>query len=322
MGNCLVTKLKGSVDNDNLFKLGESILCSVKAGTLGGLALFNSLSNHVSVRTANGGVFCNAEGTPLGVTSINLPEGVQTDVIIRAAAGDDAPIIINDPTYATPIIWNIDSNDSIQPSNLTGDMTPYFTYRPLINPSGNSRDRYKNSLYLNIDNIQVSPTIVYFSGLRAINKIEGNIENLIKETLIYCTIIYFPNNKGVYGNITNIMQYLPSLTTLSLYDTSITCNIEELAQVLPTTVKTLFIGLGTTLSGSVEAFCETMLSRYGGVSHNLTFGVGGTAVTLHGVAITDTLDFKVEFGSGSITIKYNISGDTIATYNGSTWTYA
>lgn len=322
MENCLVKKLKGTVDNDNLLKLGESILCSVKAGTLGGLALFNPSDNPVSVRTANGGVFCNAQGTPLGVTSISLPKQVQTDVIIQAAAGD-APIIINDPTYATPVIWNIDSNGAIQPSNLTGDMTPFFKYRPLFNPSGNERDRAYNSLYLNIDNLCTLQTVHNYNGLIVINKVEGSINNLIKDSCPGLINIDLHGQRGVTGDLVSVIQNAPAMTAISLYQTSITCNIEDLAQFISTDVTRCFIGYGTNLSGSVETFCETMLSRLEGATKNIVLGVGYTAATFHGVALTtDNRDFKLEFGNGSITIKYNNSGETIATYNGSTWTYA
>ena len=83
MGNCLVTKLKGVVDNDNILKLGEIRFLTSKSDSINRCYL--SFTESTTVKIINDGHFYNSTTSDLGKNLSLLPQ--QSSVNTKVSPG-------------------------------------------------------------------------------------------------------------------------------------------------------------------------------------------------------------------------------------------
>ena len=103
MGNCLVTKLKGTVDNDNLAKFGQTILKFNQTGGNDSLDWFDLLTNsngEVAITSPNGGNYVIAgDGNP-------IPANTRGTGWLRKASSGITDFIF-DSCYNVGLIYNV-----------------------------------------------------------------------------------------------------------------------------------------------------------------------------------------------------------------------
>lgn len=300
MENCYVEEYLKVATNDSLLGIGEAYFGYAKAGSIVTFKLFRgSVEGEISLRLVGSGFFSDSQGTSLGVDTISISSGSETFVYVNATGGD-THIIISNPTYNAPLV-------TINDSNFYGDLTEYYKYRNIRQNS----DFQNMKASLNLDEIKgLGNGHLKFTNCE---NVTGNINRFSGLTEIRV------NNTKCSGNLNNLDWSL--LGTVGTFGSNVGGNIETLGQQVPETrTLNLFIGY-SPITGSLEKFCENQLAK--GRTATITVGVGNSNATFHGsTTLLNGINTKLEFATNSITIKNNSTNAVLATYDGSTWTYA
>lgn len=187
--DCLVTKLKGTVSDENIAKLGEYVV-QISAGGIVEFKVYSTL-NTVNLRIVGNGYFTNSDGLQ-NLGKNKTIEASQDDVLYLSAGNYD--IYISDKYSLDTLQVNMSVNmnnkisldiDNLYANNLTrlqvanggtGDLTKYFNNK-------------------NINLVLLDTT-----------DFTGDISNLFKEYVgDPITSISLLRSKGIYGDITNIL---------------------------------------------------------------------------------------------------------------------
>lgn len=196
MAKCLVTKLNGSVDNNELLRLGEMRIKveSVESPTKDTQGFGVSFAEPTTVEIVGDGYF----------TDNTLTENKGKSMVVSSSQG----VIVNQAT--TVAIRN------------KYKLTSLNVFIPSGNPYG------KNKV-LNIDDLKYSTSLISLNLSET--QVSGNIANL--KNLVALRTLMLTKNK-VAGDIANLKS-LTSLTALSLYNTHVNGNIADLKNLVALT---------------------------------------------------------------------------------------
>ena len=330
MENCLVTKLKGVVDNDNLPVLG-----TLRFKVLNNDELY--FQNVEKVSIIGGGHFCSDSSYSDNIGKMLVPEtgtnyirayvaldtaGVPCDILIKDSYGLQKlsstvvgrPILTGDFSqlnYRTPVnirlttdkdaYGNLDSMDVSQLGAQEG-----MSYGITIENTSSAR----NNIEFNIEKLAEISNASFKVVNLAKSKAYGNIFSISSRNLLYIDL----NQTDVVGTI-NSFENNTNITWLSLYSCpSIYGNIESLYKLINTTRILLS---GTAVTGTIETLAEGMLAQGKTTEVQITVQYGTfNNIPLNGGRVS------LNFGSGTITVRQNTStGSILGTYSNGTWTY-
>lgn len=335
MKNCLKTKLKGVVNDNNLRKLGEWIIPVVKLGTVSYPSNQQSISVafNASVETP---VLITVDGDGYFATSLEglTPEDGLTELLITDDsqkalyfANENYNIHISNKYLVTRFLINGQnaSNRSIIVPNLDE-----LEYSPLtqirfnyVNGTLNLASLSKNTTMLNIegvasgitgdlDNLSTLTTLQYITlnsvpivgNLSSLSALTGVKDLWIKNTDIEGNIssLTMPNlrnlqleNTRVSGNVSGLASHADKLTIVLLHNTNISGDVAGIGALKVCT----YIVLDNT---SVEGTLESMASSAATYRNSGTMKVDAknTGVTYQGNAfVRATITFT---GSGQYTV--------------------
>lgn len=248
MGNCLVTKLKGAVDNDNLLRIGEGCFEVMKNKTSN--TIITATQSPITIRKKDGSAF-NA------VTNGETKTGV-TSVIGNAITLSDAGIYVIDNKYKV---------EAVNSQQLYANYPDTFDYSPLYSldvMNGVVRidklPKYKDTLIeLIYTNVSLSEN--NWSYISLLTKLK---------TLQLSTILGVSLTTGAFGN------FIPaSVTTFRGGDGYMSGSIEDFvaarraAGVTEGSLSMAWLGNGVTFNGNAVGVGAKTLSWTGST---ITFG--------------------------------------------------
>ena len=361
MGNCLVTKLKEIVNNDELVRLGSMRLFCKKQATITyemQQALQIRVSSDVTIYPKGNGkvspTFAGLVTNPLdsytvtpqmeltvlyftnddytveltnkyGITHLGTPwfSGGDDLQYTRVVHADTAEL-----SYCTSLKW-IDFNHG----EIDGDVAnlPKGILTNVSSPN--------SGLYGEIDKIELSSEQGVLVSLNMYNlpNLRGDFGILLQRYKFSGMSLH---DTMVEGDIASLINS-PSIENVDLDKTKVSGNLSVFdnftslrnAKMSESLVAgdimyfggnpnlTLLYLNNTNVEGTLEALIERLVSS-GKTSGSTTVQVTGANVTLHGqVMVSEASKYSCHFSSGSCTIKGFNTGNTLATYDGSTWTY-
>lgn len=288
MGNCYVTKLNSVVDNDNLEK-------------------FDTIKIAVSQQELNA-------------------SGQQQCIIIRTITGGAITLYVES-----------NSNGYFVEDNYA-DLSDPSKHKKTIDISSTSNkyiwianDNY--NLYINgkskLTKISCRGPYGYYSLLSGFDESLMGCNNLNVFDIAgrrdnFDTSVLPDNIKSVnldYAQISlNISDFsrLSNLENLSLQQSYINGQITDIANLINLTSLNI-AGPHTHVTGSIEGFVEALISN-GKTSGTLTFNQRDSTglITLNNIAGIASLSITIS----GITASVSQDGNIVASYDGSTWTYA
>lgn len=335
MENCLVKKLKRSVDNDNLLVFG-----TLRFTVLNNQELFLAGVEEVSIN--GNGHFCSDNTFSDNIGKVLTSAGADSSIrayIALDVEGVLCDLVIKDNYNISKFAVSVAHQNS---KTLSGDFSQ-FNYRQPINivmftdenaygdmnhidvsalgaQQGqnyglyiNNKDNNKNNIKFNIEKLSAAAANPSFKELRFHNsKAYGNIS-----ALSGCTFLenIYLHNTDVAGDISSLAE-LTNLTWLSLYiNENVTGNIESLYKLTKTT-RLLFSN--TSVTGTIEGLAEGMLAQ----GKTTEVQVTAKNTTFHGVELANNR-LSLNFGTGTVTVRQtNSTGVVLGTYANGTWTYA
>lgn len=221
MENCLVTQLKGSVNNNNLPVLNGIVITVNKKDTTDSEIRIQAVNDNIVVKTANGDakIKCSALGYNSYTSQITVTPGQNYDILVK-----------NDAQY------------NIIVSNKAN--IKKFIVRAGANVDGAySLDIDKFNYIENLDELTLArcmatwdlsdfyvPSLTILSTLP--NTITGNVSDFAKYPSLYYLIV----SRSISGTMGDILDYVPNLESINL-------------------------GEAYLITGSVEAFGEKMYSK-------------------------------------------------------------
>ena len=283
MGNCLVTKLKGTVDNQNLMPLG-SFAVKFKQGVNGSIRYGNFA--YIRAYIVGSGYFSDDTYVPNYGTEREFIASPTFKGYIYVVPTGDCKVVICDDDYSTfgIITYNcyIDDNTLFNGSRTIAN----------VGVTNGTEKSIKDMHNFNMSSMSYG---LPFGGITY-----HNCANVSGDT-------------SMFIGLTNVA----TSCRIMLYGTKFTGNVVNLASLY--NAQEFNFG-NTTVWGRLEDLLVAMLNN--GADRTISFGFLNSAVTFNNTSIT-SYDFSVIFDStnSTITVK-NISTDvTVATYASGTWTY-
>lgn len=280
MKNCLLTQLKGVVNNDSLVKLDEmKIFVDANSGVTDSRKITVNNVNNVTFRIVGDGYFTDSTFT-------------QNNGKTKTIASGDSTFYVSD--FAGKIITNL-KKTSYQGLILGDDL--YIDIN-LISQNQNtngiifeskSEKKWGNIKSLNgmfSNRTANNGSIILISG----KKLVGNIEEIDFTHIRHYNIIRCLNVSGSVANIHNAKN----LVSLQIYGTAISGEIK--------TFLTNMLTDGDTPRGntSISIYCNNIVTFNGNAAYSST-----------------TIPVIATFDNGSITVTFD--GNTIGTYSGGSW---
>lgn len=295
--DCLVTKLKGSVDNANLSVLGMFRVKFTPNGTAGASDELTLIVSEDTTIKIEGGTFND------GNTSKLIPANTVTKILTNNV---ESTIFI--PKYNVTAI-----------SNLNGKTKPNFSDLDYLG-NGNlvgfnvedgigSITSFEN---VSINNFKIRSISSTLSGdLTGIN-IAGNLE--VHSPNLQGTVVLKNTNGDINTMQSNVVSDFSQLSTPSI--TKIRGRGKgNVLNLISSSIQQIEL-YGTDVVGTTESVVEKLYDL-GVTSGTITFKVYSTSVTLNGVKVPGT---AMSIHCGNTMQVYN--GEyVVATYDGSTWTY-
>jgi hypothetical protein len=254
MDNCLVTKLKGVVDNNNLLKPGEIVLTFNTSGQ--GITISN---NKGVVLTTENGTF--ADGTTSKTLTIDQVEYFQFNTAGTVLHISDKYGLVyfnpGDSGTAKEVCVNIDD----------------LKYSPSLAKLQSRLDTGITGNLKTIDN---------FANLSSVD-LRGcpNVTGSINLNLPACSKFFISGNPNITGDIANAIFVRGNavLTECVVSDTKIAGSINSL--LIPLTCTSFNISANKNLEGTLEAFAAAQ----GRTSGSMWISVIGTQITYNGEAV-------------------------------------
>jgi hypothetical protein len=313
MENCLVTKLKGSVNNDSL-----PIYGAFKLKVVGNTELyFTDDASIISFdfEIIGDGHFCsnNTYSDDLGKTITAKTVWVATSTSCILVVKDAYKLARSSMSTAVEGDFSfLNYRDCVRiqfrvTQNATGVIDTKFEncthFNILVNSGNNNKMAFDLGIFSN------STTIQYLTGRNGIA--HGSLSSLANCTnLVSITL----QSSYVTGSI-SALSALTSLTNIELYKNDIEGDISALNNILGLTQCVMG---QSNIEGSVDALLETWWRA--GKRNNCTIGFQISQCTFLGNAIT--VDYIAKFSNNGIVVRNVADTQTIATYDGSTWTTA
>lgn len=292
MGNCLITKLKVSVNNDDLLKIGEYRF-STKSGGNVYINPGNSAVKNITLNT----------DYPVGIVNIPSIDGnyvLSVDKYkVFTLEGTGLSINTNGLKFASNLT-------NIKNCYVSGDVSKFLEI-----PSLTILDfRPNNDLTGSISSVQSSLRKFKYEG-DEVKHITINLKSLLNSNLNLQEFTCSRANISSFD--TSGLVQNDNLTRFAIHINPISINLSVLVVYKNLTVLNVAF---TSVSGNVEDLLSAMLSA-GRTSGNLTFYGDHSSVKLNSKAVPDTS--TILFAANSITMKNG--ADTIASYDGTSWTY-
>lgn len=304
MAKCLVTKLNGSVDNNELLRIGEMRIKveSVESPTKDTQGFGVAFAEPTTVEIIGDGYF----------TDNNLTENKGKSIVVSSLQG---VIVSQATTVAIRNKYKLYTLNVFIPSGspygknkvLNIDDLKYSTTLTSLNLSsvkayGNIAN-LKNLTALTsltLGNTQVEGDIANLKNLTALTslilvntQVEGDIVNLKNLTALTSLTL---NSSKVYGDIANLKN-LTALTSLTISNTNIGGDITNIYFVLRGTIKEFSVAFCDNLSGDLASLPNNILflnSNKGNSKFTWTRGSSRTnilaCVNLHCTNIDDMLN--------------------------------
>lgn len=293
MKNCLVTKLKASVDNDSLLKLGEGVF----------LAKYSSSAWYIfSVYTAE---------VPKGivtVTGATVKSGGEKIDANHFYAGYtlNGAVNLENASAGAIVKFSVDNKYNLSkitsaPLNGFADVKychlVEFFLTPALIPFDNIESLNLDEMQGWVNPLELTKFNVDLNNLNAANYLYGDIANLAQFTNLTELVIVQSN---ISGNIASLAP-LVNLTTLQFNkNANITGNIASLGTLVNLTTLNSF---NTNLIGSIEGFVQAQ--RTAGrttESTGITIPYGlGSGVTFNGNLIGNALNRVLTWTASTIT---------------------
>lgn len=225
--NCLVTKLKEIVDNNNLEYLNAFTIISNGNRSLNeGIRFYGDTSGktiHLKIISGNGSFSDSTivTETTLTLSTSDQTYGYKTGTGIRSLDGNPVKVNIENLKDLSTIISGFDSAASLNLSRL-------FLYLPNIkwfNELGNAQRNYALQLD-SLDDIPASIIELTLSNVCTLSA-EENVSKLAK--LVNATKIEIADTDKIVGNILALGE-LTNLTLLSLAKQRLEGSLEEFAE--------------------------------------------------------------------------------------------
>lgn len=236
MENCLVTKLKGNVNNNSLMKVGE-LHISVKANETAPNQYASELTlrnetEAFTVRATNGAYFTESFNTGTHLTSIDIPKMKTKSIYVGNSDGD----IFIEGKYSlmflgNAVVHNVDimfmdteqlkyaekiAQINFGTKGLTGDLGDLLD-KPLLNLLAGSEVTGKS--------IGFTSTNIRILTIAGNHNVEGNLAEL--PTMQDCTLFDVNDSPNITGNVAQLAEF-PLETGLNIYLSGITGSIEDL----------------------------------------------------------------------------------------------
>lgn len=324
MGNCLVTKLKGSVNGD-LPKVGcMRVYFHVASDYDPSKRYINVDSYNVPIDvTIEGGQFVDSNGQPLGVSVKTIS---QSDNIY--VSNDEAIVYI--PKYSLGTVFQ---NAGLTDGSIEVDVDDCayvgtsIQYDKILDfyPRASAKGDVAALKHTKFGTLDLSES-----------KVTGDIGNILNNTEVLIL-----NGSGVSGTVEVSADSI--LRSLNIGSTSVSLNLDSIAthqlnqlearhaENTYGNVKWLFndvinlidIYNDTSVVGTVEACVERAWNDFSRRSGIIQLSTSATSVTLHGANLgTFGTDFKIVFSANNVQVLNYFTEAVLATYDGSTWTYA
>ena len=304
MGNCLVTKLKGVVNNDSLPLLGQLTLEVLETSANKSIKIGSVINTKVSVKGD-----CRIIEGGERVTEVTLNGGEPKNITLSTESG----WLVIENKYNLYHIERLNSGGISFPD----DSLNYFGY--------NVSSNYDKILIMSNDAKFDAGTLNgLFSQFRINAGCYGDPSNFHVRTYFAIrnnqltdkvTLDNTLSSMGPVSNYAITTQEVGALTNLTTLDISSMSG--DIVQLATLTKVTILYMVNSNITGTVESFVEGMVSN-GRTSGTINVRSNGSSITFHGGSMTTY--FSIVFSNGSATVKNN-DGSTIGTYNGSTWTY-
>lgn len=275
MAKCLVTKLNGSVDNNELLRIGEMRIKveSVDSPTKDTQGFGVAFAEPTTVEIVGDGYF----------TDNNLTENKGKSMVV---SGSQGVIVSQATTVAIRNKYKLLQINAFIPSG-----SPYGENKVL-----NIDDlKYSTSLnILNLSNMQASGDIASLKSLTSLSalilrytQVSGDIANLKNLTALTNLTV---SNTNISGDIANLKN-LTALTSLILNDTKVEGNIANLQNLTALTklsinntqisgdITNIYFALRGTIKEFNVAYCNNLSGDLASLPDNILFfnSVGGNS---------------------------------------------
>lgn len=322
MGNCLVTKLKGSVNGD-LPKVGcMRVYFHVASDYDSSKRYINVDPYNVPIDvTIEGGQFVDSNGQPLGVSVKTISESDNIYV-----SNDEAIVYI--PKYSLGTVYQ---NENLRDGSVEVDVDDCAYVGTSIQydknldfyPRASAKGDVAALKYTKFSTLDLSES-----------KVTGDIGNILNNTRALTL-----NSTRISGTVEVSTDSL--LESLNIGSTSIALNLDSLANhplssmeardaknvygnikwLFNDTINLIDIYNDTLIEGTVEEAVERAWNDFSKRSGMIQLSTAATSITLHGVSLgTYGSDFKVVFSANNVQVLNYFTEAVLATYNGSTWT--
>ena len=317
--DCLVTKLKGIVNDDSLLPLGGMFFKAVsnpsETPAKRQLILIASKSQVVTVVGGDNNLTKDSSMSSNFTNSINLVANEGESVYCKDGNYNilvpDKYSLIQIGSWTTPLItigFNLESikfsnglkviNATVTIGNVEGDLSNlaglnlrYVSLGKNIYGDIKVIDEINWSTETNISGGIPAAFIVYSRD----KKITGNIASLTGSSVL--TQLGFNGQTGISGTLAQIAEKFPNLTYLDIPHTNITGNIKDIT--CPLTRMGVYDC--ADINGSLEEFVATQRShgRTTGTCSNGGYWTGN--ITLNGTALNDSNDKNFSWTASQIT---------------------
>ena len=317
--DCLVTKLKGTVNDDSLLPLGGMFLKVVsdpsQSADNRNLALVSSKNQTVSVVGGANNFTTNSDLVTGASNTMILNAGV---TIQRYCKDGDYNILIPNKyslvqigSWARALItigFNLESikfskglkviSTRVTAGNVEGDLSNLAGLNLRYVAAGKNVygdikviDEINWSTETNIDGGIPAAFSVYSED----KKITGNIASLIGSSVL--TQLGFNGQTGISGTLAQIAEKFPNLTSLGIPHTNITGNIKDIT--CPLTYMGVYDCAG--INGSLEEFVATQRSHGRTTGTCSNGGYWTRNITLNGLALNSSNDNNFSWTASQIT---------------------
>lgn len=334
MGNCIISKLGGSVDNDNLLQLGDvRLVVKAMSETYASqpnahkfTLRFFSLEGEPSMEIVGDGYF----------TDSTMTQNLGKNIVIEDGSGTALPYYVSDGNYEIIIHTRycmLSFENSAYSNSQSAISLDCDTIRCKIGGTGNNRriSSYGiDNLVGNVKNIFDNPIAgftqyrdethtfelawlessqckdtfreINTSGVKVIGSLT-DINNL--PSLVSCMIISLktytnPNENTITGDLADINPYnINNFVTLHLRAcVLVTGDISSIAKLYKLT--SLNLERSSQLTGNLETFLDAVHAN-GRTSGKMTIDISSTAIKYNNAAL-----------SGQKTVTFSASGWTLA----------
>ena len=316
---CLVTKLKGTVNDDSLLPLGGMFFKVVsnpsETPANRQLILISSKSQVVTVVGGDNNLTKDSSMSSNFTNSINLVANEGKSVYCKDGNYNilvpDKYSLIQIGSWVTPLItigFNLESikfsnelkaiNANITRGNVEGDLSNlaglnlrYVSIGKNIYGDIKVIDEINWSTETNISGGMPAAFIVYSRD----KKITGNIASLTGSSVL--TQLGFNGQTGISGTLAQIAEKFPNLTHLDIPHSNITGNIKDIT--CPLTRMGVYDC--ADINGSLEEFVATQRShgRTTGTCSNADYWTGN--ITLNGLALNSSNNNNFSWTASQIT---------------------